>query len=300
MEILLTGGTGLLGRALCAQLIAAGHSLHVLSRRPEMLGELCGSEARPLRSLGEWKPSLHFDAVINLAGAPIVDLPWTTGRKRVLRESRVGLTRTLLERIRAAERPPGVLLSGSAIGIYGERGELACDEQTVLPAGENDFAAVLCHDWEAAAQEAAPPGLRVCLLRTGLVLSPEGGLLARMRLPFRLGLGGRLGDGTQWMSWIHIDDWVSAVCHLLAGEGASGAWNLCAPTPVRNADFTRELAEALHRPAFLTQPPFLLRAVFGQRAGLLLGSQKILPARLLASGFRFRHPELRDALRHCC
>lgn len=300
MNILLTGGTGLLGRALCAQLQAAGHSLHVLSRRPEDVAARCGADVRPLRKLDEWQESLHFDAIINLAGAPIVDLPWTSGRKRVLRDSRIGLTRALIERLNASERPPSVLLSASAIGIYGERGEQECNEESPLPAGEGDFASALCRDWEAAALAATASGLRVCLLRTGLVLAPDGGLLARMKLPFRLGLGGRLGKGDQWMSWIHIDDWVAAVCQLLADNAASGAWNLCAPTPVRNDAFTRELAASLHRPACLHQPAFLLRAVLGQRAGLVLGSQKVLPAKLLAAGFHFRHPVLSDALRHCC
>lgn len=295
MDILITGSTGLLGRALCKALLARGARLTVLSRRPERVAARCGDGVQAMASLVEWTPARYFDVVINLAGAPIVDLPWSEARQAVLRDSRIALTQDLVAAMARAERKPAVLLSGSAIGIYGDSGELPCRE-----GGPGlqvaDFAARLCSDWEAAAEAARPLGVRVCLLRTGLVLAREGGLLARMRPAFLLGLGARLGNGRQWMSWIHVDDWVAAVLHLLDDTAASGPYNLCAPESVRNADFTRTLAAALHRPAFMVAPACVLRLALGQRAGMLLGGQRVPPERLLAAGFTFRHATLAAAL----
>lgn len=296
MEILLTGGTGLLGRALCKVLLSQGHRLSVLSRHPEKVARLCGKEARALGSLDDWQASQHFDVVINLAGAPIIDLPWTKSRKRVIRNSRIGLTQALVAAIARAGSKPRVLLSGSAIGIYGDCGEQVHTDTEALRVGP-DFGARLCADWETAAAQAQAYGLRVCCLRTGLVLTPDGGLLARLKWPFRLGLGGRLGSGQQWMSWIGIEDWINAVCFLLAHPDASGAFNLVAPTPVRNSTFTRRLSSAHGMPALLNQPACILRAALGQRAYLLLGGQRVLPGRLEAAGFHFRHPTLDAALK---
>ena len=240
MHILITGGTGLIGRQLCKALLAEGHALTVLSRNPESVPAKCGREVAAMTSLDEWQPDRNFDAVINLAGEPIVDARWTLQRKRVLWDSRVTLTQDLVRHLAAAARKPGVLLSGSAIGYYGDRGDTPLDENAV--AG-TDFPARLCKTWEAAALAAEASGVRVCLLRTGLVLSRRGGLLRRMRLPFRLGLGARLGNGKQWMSWIHIDDYVAIVLRLLHGEQASGPYNLTAPQPVTNRKFTSTLAQ---------------------------------------------------------
>lgn len=296
MDILLTGGTGLLGRALCAALLAEGHRLTVLSRRPAKVAALCGAGVQSLSSLDDWHSGRHFDAVINLAGEPIVDAPWTAARKQRLWDSRVALTSQLVAAIERAERKPAVLLSGSAVGVYGDSGEAVCSDAMVNPLA-NDFGANLCTAWEAAARKAELFGVRVCLLRTGLVLARQGGLLARLRLPFSLGLGGRLGNGRQWMSWIHIEDWVNAVRLLLATETASGAYNLTAPQAVRNAEFTNVLAAALHRPACFAVPGFALRLLLGQRAYLLLGGQRVSPERMQALGFVFQHPALDDALR---
>ena len=294
MRILLTGGTGLLGRALCRHWLARGHQLSVLSRRPNEVPALCGQGVVALPSLDHWRPSLAFDVLVNLAGAPIIDRPWTEARKRELQDSRIGVTEQLLAALARAERKPGLLLGASAIGYYGDCGELAVDENA--PAG-NDFAARLCVDWEAAASRAGASGLRVCQLRTGLVLSAHGGLLARMDPTFRLGLGARLGSGRQWMSFIHIDDWVAAVDFLLVEAAkATGAFNLTAPVPVRNSEFTRQLAESLGRRARLVAPAALLRLVLGARADLLLGGQQVLPMRLQELGFRFRYAELGAAL----
>jgi uncharacterized protein (TIGR01777 family) len=298
MEILLTGGTGLIGRALCAPLLAAGHRLTVLSRRPDQVEALCGEGVQALARLADWEPERHFDAVINLAGAPIVDRPWTTARRRVLWESRVTLTEELVAAIGRAHTKPVVLLSGSAIGFYGDQGEAVCsDAQVESPLGHGmDFGGRLCAAWEAAARHAEGFGVRVCLLRTGLVLARQGGFYARLHLPFSLGLGTRLGHGRQWMSWIHIEDYVGAVLALLRDDALRGAYNLTAPQPARNAEFTAALATSLHRPAFFVAPACLIRLGLGQRAYFLLGGQKVLPQRLEAAGFAFRHAVLAEAL----
>ncbi len=210
--------------------------------------------------LTEWQPDRTFDAVINLAGEPIIDARWTSRRKQVLWDSRVSLTGDLVRHIAAARHKPGVLLSGSAVGYYGNRGDAVLDESAA--AGE-DFAARLCKAWEEAAQGAEKLGTRVCLLRTGLVLSRRGGLLGRMLLPFKLGMGARLGDGKQWMSWIHIDDYVAMLLNLLRDAHARGPYNMTAPQPVTNAEFTSALAAALHRPALFVMPAMILEIGHG-------------------------------------
>ena len=293
MNILITGGTGLIGRALCAALLRDGHVLTVLSRKPQTVAAKCGPTVRALASLAEWRPDQDYDAVINLAGEPIVDAAWTAARKQRLWDSRVALTEQLVQRIAAARQRPAVLLSGSAIGYYGDSSDAALDE-----AGHagTDFAAKLCLAWEAAAQKAVQAGVRVCLLRTGLVFSMDGGMLAKMRLPFALGLGARLGNGRQWMSWIHIDDYVAIVRLLLLHTAAEGAVNMTAPRPVTNAEFTSTLAHALHRPAFFAAPAVLLKPLLGERSVLLFGGQKVLPRKVEALGYRFAHPTLAGAL----
>lgn len=293
MHILITGGTGLIGRQLCKALLAEGHELTVLSRNPDSVPAKCGSNVHAMAGLDEWQPGMAFDAVINLAGEPIVDARWTARRKQVLWDSRVTLTEHLVQRISAARHKPGVLLSGSAVGYYGNRGDAVLDE--AAPAGE-DFAARLCQAWEEAALGAEMAGVRVCRLRTGLVLSREGGLLGRMLLPFKLGLGARLGDGKQWMSWIHIDDYVAMLFGLLRNAQASGPYNMTAPQPVTNKEFTAALAGALHRPAPFIMPAMLLKPVMGERACLLLEGQRVLPKKMMAEGYRFSCPNLADAL----
>lgn len=293
MNILITGGTGLIGRALCAALLRDGHALTVLSRRPQTVAAKCGPAVRALGSLAEWRPEQHFDAIINLAGEPIVDAAWTAARKRRLWDSRVSLTEQLVQHIAAARQKPAVLLSGSAIGYYGDSGDTEQDESG--HAG-TDFAAKLCLAWESAAQQACQADVRVCLLRTGLVFSADGGMLAKMRLPFALGLGARLGNGRQWMSWIHIDDYVAMVRLLLLHTAAEGAVNMTAPRPVTNAEFTAALAHALHRPAFLAAPAALLKPLLGERSVLLFGGQKVLPRKAEALGYRFAYPTLAGAL----
>ena len=293
MHILITGGTGLIGRQLCKSLLAQGHELTVLSRNPASVPAKCGAGVHAMAGLDEWQADQTFDAVINLAGEPIVDARWTAQRKQVLWDSRVSLTKSLVQRIAAARHKPRVLLSGSAIGYYGNRGDAVLDESAA--AGE-DFAAILCKTWEEAALDAEKSCVRVCLLRTGLVLSRHGGLLGRMLLPFKLGLGARLGDGTQWMSWVHIEDYVGMLLRLLDNAQASGPYNMTAPQPLTNKEFTAALAKGLHRPAPFIMPAMLLKPVMGERACLLLEGQRVLPKKFMAEGFRFSFANLADAL----
>lgn len=294
MHILITGGTGLIGRHLCKTLLAEGHELTVFSRNAASVPMKCGARVHALAALSNWKPDMAFDAVINLAGEPIVDARWTESRKQVLRDSRIALTGELVQRIAAAEHKPAVLLSGSAIGYYGGRGDEALSEDSGAGA---DFPAQLCVDWEATASAAERYGVRVCLLRTGLILSTDGGLLARMALPFKMGMGTRLGDGRQWMSWIHINDYVAMVLRLLRDEQMRGAYNMTAPAPVTNKEFTAVLAAVLHRPAPFVVPASLLKLSLGESASLLLEGQRVLPKRMLAVGQPIRFPELEDALK---
>ena len=294
MRILLTGGTGLIGRALCAHWQAQGHELWVWSRKPQQVAKLC-SRARGIKKLEELDGTAPFDAVVNLAGAPIADRPWTQARRDVLWRSRVDLTRTLVDWMAKQPTPPRVLLSGSAVGWYGDQGEKLLDEASAR--GLADFGSQLCHAWEEEANRAQKLGVRVVILRTAPVLAPKGGMLARLLPPFRLGLGGRIGSGQQWMPWIHIADQVALMDHLLQNESGAGVYNACAPGAVRNVEFTRALADALKRPAVLPVPAFALRLALGEMSVLLLGGQHLAPRRAQDAGFSWRYPNLDGALR---
>ena len=294
MRIFITGGTGLIGRRLCRALLAEEHELTVLSRNPASVPAKCGAEVHALASLAEWHPAQAFDAIINLAGEPIIDRRWSAQRKQVLWDSRVTLTEELVRCIAAAERKPPVLLSGSAVGYYGNGGDLMLDE--AADAGKG-FAAELCKAWEDAARIAESVSVRTCLLRTAPVLSNDGGMLARMLPPFRLGLGARLGDGKQWMSWVHIDDYVAMVLRLLRDDLLHGPYNMTAPNPSTNAEFTATLAAVLHRPAFFVAPAALLKLGMGESASLLLEGQRVLPRKMEAAHYRFAFPTLAEALR---
>jgi uncharacterized protein len=294
MKILITGGTGLIGQQLCKVLLASGHELTVLSRNPASVAAKCGAGVHAMSALNEWNHGTMFDAVINLAGAPIVDERWSERRKQILWQSRVSLTKKLVRHIAAAENKPKVLLSGSAVGYYGNRGDSILEETSI---SGDDFPAQLCKAWEGAAQVAEQFGVRVCLLRTGLVLSNNGGLLGSMLLPFKLGLGTKLGEGKQWMSWVHIDDYVEILTRLLHDTQASGPYNMTAPQPVTNAEFTATLAKVLHRIALFSAPVQLLKLALGERACLLLEGQKVFPSKILAAGYRFKFANLTDALK---
>lgn len=293
MRILLSGGTGLIGRALCDQWRSQGHELIVWSRRPEQVPALCGAGVRGVAQLSELG-DIQLDAVINLAGAPIADRPWTRSRKALLWDSRIHLTERLVDWLGSLTHRPAVLISGSAVGWYGDGGEHPLNEECAPVS--NDFASQLCVAWEESAQRAETHGMRVVLVRTGLVLAGEGGFLKRLLPSFRLGLGARLGAGRQWMPWIHLQDQIALIDFLLQQPTASGPYNACAPQPVRNAEFTAALAGALHRPAFLMVPGPLLRLGLGEMSGLLLGGQRALPQRLQDEGFVFRFSNLQAAL----
>lgn len=290
MRILITGGTGFVGQALCPSLQAAGHDVVVLSRRPN---------SRPPRGVTTVVTRLdelsagEVDAVINLAGAPIGDARWTESRKRLLLESRVSTTAALVEWMGGAGRRPQVLISASAVGYYGEQGDRPVTEETKPVPG---FTHDLCAAWEREAEKATALGVRVCLLRIGVVLDRDGGALAKMLPAFRLGAGGRLGSGRHYFPWIHRAD-VVAICQWLLGHPrASGAYNASAPNPVTNAEFTRALGRALGRPTVLPMPTAALKLLFGEMSDLLLVSDRMVPKRLLAEGFEFRYPDLDQAL----
>ncbi|MFZ6813651.1 TIGR01777 family oxidoreductase [Undibacterium sp. Rencai35W] len=295
MRILITGGTGLIGRGLCRALLAKGHEITVLSRRPAKVGVICGPGVRAMAALSEWTPEVQFDAVVNLAGEPIVDARWTAKRQQILLDSRVALTRDLVARMAAATSKPGVFLSGSAIGWYGDTGDRLNDENGVAGL---DFGARLCAQWEQQAVKANDLGIRTVILRTGLVFDATGGMLHKMLLPFKLGLGTRLGEGQQWMSWIHIDDYVAAFLFALEQTTLTGVVNMTAPGAVRNEEFTQTLAGVLHRPACIVAPAGLLKMAMGERAVLLLGGQRVIPQALNKAGFVFRYPVLKPALKN--
>lgn len=293
MRILLTGGTGLIGRALCQHWRQQGHDLWVWSRTPQQVAKRC-SGAQGIAQLQALHGGPPMDAIINLAGAPIVDRPWTEARRALLWRSRVDLTRTLVDWMGQQPTPPRVLVSGSAVGWYGDRADTELDESS--PPGGQDFGSRLCMAWEEEAERAAALGTRVVVLRTAPVLAPQGGMLARLLPAFRLGLGGRLGNGQQWMPWIHLDDLVRLFDHVLQHPECSGPFNACTPEPLRNRDFTQALAQSVHRPALLPVPAWLLRATLGEMSTLLLGGQHLRARRAQQAGFNWHYPTLPQAL----
>lgn len=286
-----TGAGGLVGRALGRTLTAHGWRVVPLVRRRAHPGEIHWDPAAGRIDA----PGLEgLDAVVHLAGEPI-GVRWTPARRRRIRTSRVDATRLLAGALAARDRPPPVLITASAVGIYGNRGDELLTEES--PTGEG-FLAQLGRDWEAAADPAREAGIRVVHARFAIVLSPEGGALRQMLLPFRLALGGRLGPGTQWTSWISLPDVVDVLQFLLETPALDGPVNVGSPAPVTNREFARVLGAALHRPAVLPIPSFVLELLFGQMArDTLLASQRMVPARLTAAGYTFRHGELMAALR---
>lgn len=294
MKVLVSGSTGLVGSALIPALEEEGHEVIRLVRSPLSNGHPTvrwdGEAGAPTPGGME-----GIEAVVHLAGESIAEGRWTGEKKERIRLSRVRGTRLLAGALSEMRTPPKVLISASAIGFYGDRGSEILNEDS--PAGEG-FLADVCREWENAVRPAEIRGVRVVRLRIGVVLTPEGGALARMLAPFRLGVGGRLGDGHQYMSWISLEDLIGTILYALEEESLRGAVNAVAPGPVTNAEFTRELGKALSRPAFLPVPALAARAAFGEMAkALLLSSTRVEPSRLLGSGYRFRHPEIGPALR---
>ncbi|MCI0404118.1 MAG: TIGR01777 family oxidoreductase [Acidobacteria bacterium] len=292
MKVLVTGSTGFIGTALVAALAAAGHQVTRLVRRPAAAGEVRWDvEAGTIDSGG----LEGHDAVVHLAGENIAGR-WSAAKKKRIRDSRVNGTRLLAEALAKLSRRPRALICASAVGYYGNRGDEKLREDS--PPGKG-FLAESCVAWEAAAKPAADAGLRVVHLRIGVVLHPAGGALKQMLLPFKLGLGGVVGSGQQYMSWIALDDLIGIFQHALANDSLRGPANAVAPNPITNREFTKTLGNVLSRPTIFPMPAFAARLAFGEMADeLLLSSARVEPVRLSASGFRFAHPQLEPALRH--
>jgi hypothetical protein len=294
VKVIVTGSHGLIGGELVARLTHAGHQVTRLVR-----GQAGPAEARwdPAAGTIETEKLEAHDAVVHLAGVGIGDHRWTDDHKRAVLDSRVQGTSLLARTLAGLSAPPKVLVSGSAVGFYGDRGDEELTETS--PAGTG-FLAEVVEAWEAVAAPAADAGIRVVRSRTGVVLTSKGGALKRQLLPFKLGLGGRLGTGRQWLSWVSLKDEVAALMHVIASDQLAGPVNLTSPEPVTNGEFTTTLARVLHRPALLPVPTPALHALFGREMvkEMMLSGQRVLPAALQSSGFEFSHPGLEDALRH--
>ncbi|GGW70445.1 TIGR01777 family oxidoreductase [Vreelandella hamiltonii] len=296
MRVLITGGSGFVGQRLCPQLIAQGHDVQVVSRTPHKVRGKLPPEC-DIRDSAQAFIDTPPDALVNLAGESIAAKRWSAEQKERLIRSRVDSTQQLValcEQLAANGQPlPAVLVSGSAMGYYGDQGSKVVNEATPP---HDEFAHRLCAQWEAAAKPVEALGVRLAILRIGLVLAAGGGTLQKMVPPFKLGLGGRFGDGQQFMPWVHRDDLVAAIIFLINGSGLSGVFNGSAPHPVTNAEFTQALARQLHRPAIFPVPAFVLKAGFGEMSQLLLTGADMRPARLLEEGFSFQYPTLSKAL----
>ncbi len=292
MKILMTGGTGLIGRFLIPRLQELGHAVTVVTRNPAKAQHALGPGVTVLKGLDAMSNLNDFSAVINLAGEPIADKRWTEQQKQRLCESRWSITQKLVELIRTSDTPPQVLISGSAVGYYGDLGEVVVSEDDPP---HNEFTHKLCARWEQIACGAQSDRTRVCLLRTGVVFAPKGGILGKMLPLFRLGLGGPVGNGRQYMAWIHIDDMANGIIWLLNND-LRGPFNMVSPYPVRNEQFAHALGHVLKRPAILRAPATAVRLMMGESAVLVLGGQRALPKRLEASGFAFRWFDLEEAL----
>lgn len=305
MRIVIAGGTGFLGGALCWAWAEEGHELRVLTR------SLAAGRAQHEPGTGMpgitrvgWDPSggpaaitpevEGADALINLCGESIGGARWNAARKALLRESRLVPTRTLAAAVRGAKTPPRVFISGSAIGYYGNRGVETLTEESAPGA---DFLAHLCVGWEQEASQAARDDVRRVMIRTGIVIDKSGGALSEMARPFRFFAGGRLGSGQQYMSWIHRRDWVEMVRWIVDTPGVRGPVNATAPNPVTNGEFAHALGRALHRPAIVPTPAFALRLALGEFAGSVLASERVVPTRACAGGYHFRYPEIDIAMR---
>ncbi|OUS27669.1 TIGR01777 family protein [Gammaproteobacteria bacterium 45_16_T64] len=292
-HVLITGGTGFIGQRLCQYLLQQGHALTIFTRSPKKVEEKWDGNVAAVNEFEQLQYIEPVDWVINLAGEPIADKRWTHAQKHKIQDSRVLFTKMLIDALSLMPKAPECLISGSAIGYYGDCGNETCDESQP-PA--HDFAAQLCLDWEKSAQAIAVKGTRLSFLRIGLVLGKNGGALKKMMPAFKLGMGGRFGSGNQWMSWIHLDDVCRLIIHIANTPKCKGAFNGTAPNPVTNTDFTKALAKSLHRPSFMSVPNLLLKKALGESSNLLLTGQRVMPVHANASGFKFAYPQLDECL----
>lgn len=294
LRIAVSGAGGLIGSALVPALTGGGHRVMRLVRRPAETGSEIGWEPNSGRL--DLARMTGIDVVFHLAGENLAEGRWSAEKKTRIRDSRVQPTRRLSEALAAMEQPPRLLVSASAIGYYGNRGGAILNEES--PPGR-DFLASICKDWEAGTEPAAAAGIRVVNPRFGMVLSPRGGALAAMMKVFRMGVGGSVGSGQQWVSWVTIDDLIGALLHFMASQDLAGPVNVVAPQPVQNGRFAEILGRVMGRPSAMKVPAFAARMAFGEMAdAVLMASQRVEPARLLASGYAFRYPELEPALRY--
>lgn len=293
-NVLITGGTGFIGRKLCRILSIEGYTVYVLSRKPESVKKLCGESISAVSSLDDLSDDLQLEAIINLAGAPVAEGRWTPARKELLISSRTEITKKIAEYVERAKNKPRRLISGSAVGYYGDGGERVLDEDSSF---NDEFTHHLCQEWESEACRVLEYGVMLTILRIGLVVGKNGGFLQKMLLPFKMGLGGRLGDGSQWMPWIHMDDIIGLVLFIMNDEDMEGVFNATAPNPVTNEVFTRTLAKVLGRPTLMPLPAFFLKLAFGEMSRLLLTGQRAVPVSAINKGYRFRFTHLEDALR---
>jgi uncharacterized protein (TIGR01777 family) len=294
MRVLISGSHGLVGQALVKSLIKSGDEVVRLVRKEPAFGEV-EVEWHPNQGLIDSEQLKNLDAVVHLAGEGIASGRWTEDKKKQIRESRVSGTELLSKSLAGLPDPPATFVCASAIGFYGDRGDEILTEES---SPGSDFLARVCVDWEKATTPAAEKGIRVVSARFGIILDAQGGALAQMLPPFRLGAGGRIASGKQWMSWIALDDVVGALRFVLGNKLVVGPVNFVAPNPVTNTDFTKTLGHALSRPTFFPIPAFGVRLAFGEMASLLLGSQRVTPTILQTAGYSFEFTELKNALSH--
>jgi uncharacterized protein (TIGR01777 family) len=300
MRIVITGGSGFIGRRLVARLLEQGDQVLVLTRRLEQARRILG-ESPNLKLLPydpyqpqAWAAALEgYEGIVNLAGEPLASSRWTETKKKEIRRSRVETTQALVQALASLNQKPQVMISSSAVGYYGSHPAGEPLTETDPPA--QDFLAEVCQAWEAAARPVEELGIRLAIVRTGIVLGPDGGALGQMLAPFQFFIGGTIGSGKQWLSWIHREDWVSLVCFLL--EQGSGVFNATAPNPVQMEEFCRTLGQVLGRPSWLPVPELALELLLGEAAQVVLTGQKVIPQAALQMGFTFQYPQLKEALR---
>lgn len=292
MNILMTGGTGLIGSEFICQ-YSRKHEFTVISRYVAKAKSKLGENAKIVENVSSIENFENFDAVINLAGEPIADKRWTDTQKKKICDSRWDITSELVSKINSCDTPPSVFLSGSAIGYYGNQGDKVVTEETPP---HNEFTHELCAKWEAIAESVDQAKTRVVKLRTGVVLTEKGGALGKMALPFKFGAGGTLGSGSQYLAWIHLQDMVRAISFLLENSACSGAFNLTAPEPVTNKEFSKALAKSLSRPCLFNVPGFVMKVAMGESSTMILEGQRVIPQKLTTAGFSFEFPSIDEAL----